>query len=84
MGIMLGNLTVEQIDPMHFCCIWEVHKMTDEEKYQKAVKNQERQTKFFRNVLNDRKNIDDEDFDSYCEEMQGALEAEEKAAKKCR
>lgn len=57
--------------------------MTDEEKYQKAVKNQERQTECFRNVLNDRKNIDDEDFDTYCEEMQGALEAEEKAAKKC-
>lgn len=52
-----------------------------EREYQKAVENVRKQTECFSNVLADRKNIDDEDFDTYCEEMQGALEREEKAAK---
>ncbi len=54
-----------------------------EREYQKAVENVTKQTQCFKNVLADRRNIDDEIFDTYCEEMQGALEREEKAAKNC-
>lgn len=56
--------------------------MRDKEKeLQDAQENLERQTVCFRNVLADRANMSDEAYDSYCEEMQGALEREEKAEK---
>lgn len=46
-------------------------------KWDKSKKFLEKQTECFGNVLADKGNMDPEVFDSYCEEMQGALEAEE-------
>jgi hypothetical protein len=46
-----------------------------------AKENLEKQSACFRNVLKDRANISDEDYDSYCEEMQYALERHERAEK---
>lgn len=51
-------------------------------KWKDAKENLKKQEKCFHNVFADRKNISDEDFDTYCEEMQGALELEEKYWKK--
>ncbi len=48
---------------------------------EKAKKNLEVQTGCFKNVLADRANMSERDYESYCEEMQGALEREEKAEK---
>lgn len=55
--------------------------MLKENELKKAKENLENQTECFRNVLKDRNNISDEDFESYCEELQGALEREERAEK---
>ena len=51
------------------------------EELKKAKENLEAQTECFRNVIKDRSQISDSDYESYCEEMQYALEREEKAEK---
>lgn len=53
-----------------------------QKQWDKAKENLKKQEECFRNVLNDRKNMDDETFDSYCEEMQYALDEEERLWKK--
>lgn len=47
----------------------------------KAKNNLVKQTECFHNILKDRSKISDEDYDSYCEEMQYAMEREEDAEK---
>lgn len=45
--------------------------------YEDAKENLDRQTGCFRNVLRDRYKMGELEYESYCEEMQGALDREE-------
>lgn len=53
-----------------------------EKELEKATKNLRKQEECFGRVLDDRRNMSEEDFDSYCEEMQYALDKYDEAIKK--